>query len=77
LIDRYQKANGILLSKKGCGYLVEDSGGMVIRTKKLYSELMSFIEKSDPVKQNIVKLQFERAALKVAEDMERVLLEGR
>ncbi len=76
-VDRYQKANGILLSKKGCGYLVEDSGGMVIRTKKLYSELTSFIERNDAVKQNIAKLQFERAALKVAEDIERVILEGR
>ena len=76
-IDRYQKPNGILVSKKGCGYLVEDSGGMVIRTKKLYSQLMSYIEKGETVKQNIAKLQFERAALKVAEDIERVLLEGR
>ncbi|HNW81274.1 MAG TPA: glycosyltransferase [bacterium] len=76
-IDRYQKSNAILLSKKDCGYLVEDSGGLVIRTKKLYSVLTSFLEKGDPVKQNIAKLQFEKAAAKVAEDMERVLLTGR
>lgn len=74
-MDDYQKANAILLSKKGCGYLVEDVGGISLRTKKLYASLTAFLSDSDKVRKNISKLEFERAAFKTAEDMEKLLLE--
>lgn len=73
-VDRYQKPNAILMSKKQCGYLVEDTGGLVLRTKKLYSILSSFLNDSAKVKQNIARLQFERSALNVAEDIEKMML---
>jgi UDP-N-acetylglucosamine--N-acetylmuramyl-(pentapeptide) pyrophosphoryl-undecaprenol N-acetylglucosamine transferase len=71
--DIYQRHNAIMVARKEIGYVVEDGGSLAIRVKKLYSALNSFLVGNAKIKQNIDKLDYEKAAMKVAEDIEKNL----
>ena len=71
--DMYQKENAILMSKKRLAYLVEDTGSLAIRTKKLYRALSSFIDNSEQLTPNLEAMEFDKSAAKVANIIERCL----
>ncbi|HRQ69872.1 MAG TPA: UDP-N-acetylglucosamine--N-acetylmuramyl-(pentapeptide) pyrophosphoryl-undecaprenol N-acetylglucosamine transferase [bacterium] len=71
--DVYQKHNAKVVAKKEIGFIVEDGGSMPMRVKKLYTALNSFLVGNAKIKQNIDKLDYEKAAMKVAEDIEKNL----
>lgn len=71
--DEYQKANAVMMNRKETGYLVEDTGSMVVRTKKLYSVFNTLFNSKAKVQQNIDRLEFEKSASRVAEDIDKFL----
>ncbi len=71
--DIYQKHNAKMIARKEIGYVVEDGGSMPMRVKKLYSALNAFLVGNAKIKQNIDKLDYEKATMKVAEDIEKNL----
>jgi len=71
--DKYQKENAKLMSKRGLAYLVEDTGSLAIRTKKLYRALSSFIENPERLVPELEAMGFERSATKMANDIDRCL----
>lgn len=71
--DKNQKDNAVLMNRMELGYLVEDTGSMAVRVKKIYSVFNSLFASKDKVLKNIEKLEYERASLRVAEDIDKFL----
>ena len=71
--DKYQKENAILMSKKRLAYLVEDTGSLAIRTKKLYRALSAFLENPEQLTPNLEAMAFDKSAAKMANDIDRCL----
>jgi UDP-N-acetylglucosamine--N-acetylmuramyl-(pentapeptide) pyrophosphoryl-undecaprenol N-acetylglucosamine transferase len=72
-IDKYQKYNAKLMAKNELAYIVEDTGSLAIRTKKLYRALSAFLENPDRMKPNCEALDFLGSATRLADNIERCL----
>jgi UDP-N-acetylglucosamine--N-acetylmuramyl-(pentapeptide) pyrophosphoryl-undecaprenol N-acetylglucosamine transferase len=68
-IDPHQIKNAAILSRKGCGYVVSDSGSMGGKVKKLHSAITNFLKDPDRMKQNIRDLHFPTAANRISDDI--------
>jgi len=71
--DKYQKENAKLMSKRRLAYLVEDTGSITIRTKKLYRVLSSFLDNSEQLTPNLEAMGFDKSATKMANNIDRYL----
>ena len=71
--DKYQKENAKLMGKKRLAYIVEDTGSMAIRTKKLYRALTSFVNNPDELKSNLEAMNFDKSATNMAINIDRCL----
>ncbi len=72
-IEPHHTSNAVVLTRKGCGYIVEDSGSMHGKVKKLYSAVSDFLRNPDRIKRNVMNLQFPVAVRKICNDIERIL----
>ncbi len=68
-MDQYQLKNGAVLSRKGCGYVVADSGSMQGRVKKFHAAISDFLKNPERMKQNIRDLHFPTASGRIADDI--------
>lgn len=71
--DRYQKENAKLMGKNRLAHIVEDTGSIAIRTKKLYRALSAFLSNPDQFRQNYEVLDFQNSAKKLADNIDRCL----
>jgi UDP-N-acetylglucosamine--N-acetylmuramyl-(pentapeptide) pyrophosphoryl-undecaprenol N-acetylglucosamine transferase len=72
-MDLYQKENAKLMGKSRLAYIVEDTGSMAIRTKKLYRALSAFLDNPEQLKPNCEALDFLGSASRMANNIERCL----
>ena len=77
--DYFQKQNAVFMAKKSMGYIVEDAKSVntAVRIRKLYSFLNSYLKNEDNMKKNMEELDFENAAARLADDMEKILKSGK
>ena len=77
--DYFQKQNAVFMAKKGMGFIVEDAKSVnpVVRMRKLYSFLNSYVKNEDNMKRNMAELDFENSANRLADDIEKILKSGR
>ncbi|MGI6394818.1 MAG: UDP-N-acetylglucosamine--N-acetylmuramyl-(pentapeptide) pyrophosphoryl-undecaprenol N-acetylglucosamine transferase [bacterium] len=71
--DPFQIHNARMAARKDIAYVVEEGGSMAIRVKKFYSALNSFLIGNVKMQQNIDAVENEKAAAKVAADIDSTL----
>ncbi len=77
--DYFQKQNAVFMAKKGMGYIVEDakSANPGVRIRKLYQFLNSYLKNEENMKRNMAELDFENSAAKLADNIEKFLIDGK
>ena len=77
--DPVQKQNAVFMAKNNLGYIVEDvkSVNPNVRLKKIYSFLSSYLKHEYNMKENMTGLDFENSANRLADDIEKVLKNGK
>ena len=77
--DPYQKQNAVFMAKKSLGYIVEDvkSVNSNVRLRKIYSFLNSYLKNEYNMKKNMAELDFANSANRLADDIEKILKNGK
>ncbi|MBO4710859.1 UDP-N-acetylglucosamine--N-acetylmuramyl-(pentapeptide) pyrophosphoryl-undecaprenol N-acetylglucosamine transferase [bacterium] len=77
--DYFQKQNAVFMAKKSMGYIVEDAKSVNagVRMRKLYSFLNSYLKNEASMKKNMAELDFENSAVRLADDIEKILKSGK
>jgi len=71
--NKYQRENAKLMGKNRLAYIVEDTGSMAIRTKKLFRALSAFINDPNQLTADCERMDFLNAATRLANEIDRNL----